>query len=66
MGKEAAEHEIFRLRKRAEAILVAAGDMGEYARIQLTISALQENNNAFYGKEEVPNARGNDTGSQVG
>ncbi len=65
MGKELAEREIFRLRKQAE-LLLRAGDVEQYNKILIVIAAIEENNKVFYGKEKVPNARGNDSGSQVG
>lgn len=65
MGKELAESEIFRLTKKAEECL-RAGQISEYNCIRATIASIQENNKVFYGKERTPNARGNDSGSQVG
>ncbi|HKI11130.1 MAG TPA: hypothetical protein VKA02_03375 [Candidatus Acidoferrum sp.] len=66
MGKELAENEIFRLRKQAE-LLLRAGDVEQYNCVLVVISSIQANNQqAVYGREETPNARGNDSGSQCG
>lgn len=56
MGRELAEDEIFRLRKKA-ALLLQAGNIQEYNCILITISALQETNNAVVGIERKPNER---------
>ena len=65
MGKELAAQEIFRLTKKAGELL-RAGNIDEYNKILIVIAAIEENNKVFYGKEKVPNARGNDSGSQCG
>jgi len=66
MGLELAQHEIFRLRKKAE-LLLRAGDVEQYNCVLATIAAIQANNQqAVYGREAVPNERGNNSGSQCG
>lgn len=65
MGKELAEHEIFRLTKKAGELLLA-GDIMQYNCVLATIASIQENNGVFHGAERVPNERGNSSGSQVG
>ena len=66
MAKELAENEVFRLRRKAE-LLLLAGDIAQYNCVLATIASIQENNDgALYGREAVPNARGNSSGSQHG
>jgi hypothetical protein len=59
--RERVELEVYNLRRKADAILAAAGDMDEYSRILITIGELQKKHNVTTGvRREMDNAKRTD------